>query len=82
MKFKIIDAEEIPYRNQVFDVVLACHMLYHIPNIKKALTSINRVIKPSGRFISTTTSKRHIWELRNFLSKFGLYPEEKMRLFS
>ena len=82
IKFEIIDAEEIPYPNQIFDVVIGCHMLYHIPNIEKALIEINRVLKPSGRFISTTVSQQHMRELKNFLSKFGLYSEEKKKLFS
>jgi ubiquinone/menaquinone biosynthesis C-methylase UbiE len=81
-KFEIIDAEEIPYPNQVFDVVIGCHMLYHMPNIDKALKSISRVLKPGGRFISTTISQRHIRELIEFLSEFGLYSKERKKLFS
>ncbi|MFX1376318.1 MAG: class I SAM-dependent methyltransferase [Promethearchaeota archaeon] len=79
--FEIIDAENIPYPNQVFDVVIGCHMLYHIPDIQKALMSISRVLKPSGRFISTTVSQLHMRELNEFLSEFGLYSEERMKLF-
>ncbi len=82
INFKVIDAQKIPYGNQNFDVVIGCHMLYHIPNIDKALVEISRVLKPSGRFISTTVSKNHIKELKNFLSKFGLYSDEKLKLFS
>jgi len=82
IKFEIIDAERIPYPNQIFDVVIGCHMLYHVPNIERALISINQVLKPNGRFISTTISQQHIRELKNFLSEFGLYSEEKMKLFS
>ena len=82
IKFEVINAEKIPYPNQNFDVVLACHMLYHIPNIKRALISINHVLKPGGRFIATTISQNHIQELKNFFSEFELYPEEKINLFS
>ncbi len=82
IKFEIIDAEKIPYPNQIFDVVIGCHMLYHIPNIQKALISINRILKSGGRFISTTISQQHIRELKDFLSEFGLYSEERMNLFS
>ncbi|MFX0094460.1 MAG: class I SAM-dependent methyltransferase, partial [Candidatus Hodarchaeota archaeon] len=46
INFEIIDAENIPYPDQVFDVVIGCHMLYHIPNIPKTLMSINRILKP------------------------------------
>ncbi len=82
IKFEIIDAEKIPYPNQIFDVVIGCHMLYHIPNIEKTLIAINRVLKPGGRFISTTISRQHIRELMNFLSEFRLYSDERLKLFS
>ncbi|MFX0001805.1 MAG: class I SAM-dependent methyltransferase [Candidatus Hermodarchaeota archaeon] len=82
IKFEIIDAEKIPYPNQSFDLILGCHMLYHVPNIERALIEINRTLKPNGRFIATTISQYHIQELKNFLSEFGLYSEEKIKLFS
>ncbi len=80
--FEIINAEKIPYANQIFDVVIGCHMLYHVPNIEKALIEIKRVLKPRGKFISTTISQHHIRELKHFLSEFGLYSEERLKLFS
>ncbi|MFX1281796.1 MAG: class I SAM-dependent methyltransferase [Promethearchaeota archaeon] len=78
IEFEIIDAEEISYPDHTFDVVIACHMLYHIPNIHQALESINRIMKPESRFIATTVSKRHLQELKDFLSGFGLYSGEKI----
>lgn len=82
IEFKIIDAENIPYPNQSFDVILACHMLYHIPNFKKALTEINRVIKYNGRFIATTVSRNHIKELTDFLFQFDLDIKMKKKYFN
>jgi ubiquinone/menaquinone biosynthesis C-methylase UbiE len=73
INFEIINAEKISYPNKTFNVVIACHMLYHVPNIEKTLLSINRVLKPNGRFISTTISQKHIRELMDFLSEFGLF---------
>ena len=39
-------------------------------------------MKPGGRFISTTISQQHIRELKEFLSEFGLYSEERWELFT
>jgi ubiquinone/menaquinone biosynthesis C-methylase UbiE len=80
MKFKVIDAESIPYEDETFDLVLGCHMLYHVPNIKRALESIRRVLKSGGFFITTTVSQRHIFELTKFLSQFNL--RDKKNIFS
>ena len=50
--------------------------------MSKSISEIYRVLKPGGRFISTTISRQHIRELRDFLSEFELYSVEKMKLFS
>ncbi len=51
------DAQNLPFLDQQFDLVLARHMLYHVPNIPKAVGEIVRVMKPTGLFMATTNSK-------------------------
>ena len=36
-KFEEIDAQSIPYPDETFDAVIANHMLYHVPDRRKAL---------------------------------------------
>lgn len=49
---EIIDITNINYPNHSFDVVIACHVLEHIPNEAKAVSELIRVIKPiEGRII-------------------------------
>ena len=52
-----IDIQSIPYGDGTFDVVIANHMLYHVPDLPKALGEVRRVLKPSGRFYASTNSK-------------------------
>ncbi len=68
--FQIIDAQDIPYENCSFDVVIANHMLYHVENIQGALSEINRVLKPGGNFYSSTVGKNHMVEIRDIMLKF------------
>lgn len=49
-KYKKINAEDIPYDDESFDVVIAEHMLYFVTDIEKALSEIKRVLKPNGIF--------------------------------
>ena len=49
-----VDIQNIPFDNACFDAVIANHMLYHIPDLDKALTEVNRVLKPRGKFYATT----------------------------
>lgn len=69
-KFQIIDAENIPYEDCSFDVIIANHMLYHVDNIGKALSEIYRVLKPGGYFYSSTVGQNHMIEIRDIMRKF------------
>lgn len=61
--FRVIDAQAIPYDDTFFDVVIANHMLYHIPDRAAALAEIQRVLKPGGQFFATTIGPTHLQEL-------------------
>jgi len=49
-----IDIQEIPFENETFDVVIANHMLFHVPDLNKALLEVKRVLKGNGIFYSAT----------------------------
>jgi ubiquinone/menaquinone biosynthesis C-methylase UbiE len=52
--FKQVDIQAIDFPNETFDIVIANHMLYHVPDLTRALTEVWRVLKPGGKFYSTT----------------------------
>lgn len=58
-----LDAQQLPLPDQIADVVLANHMLYHVPDIAAALTEIDRVLRPGGALIATTNSATNMGEL-------------------
>lgn len=49
-----IDIQSIPFPDDSFDVIIANHMLYHVPELHKALSEVIRVLKPGGTFYATT----------------------------
>lgn len=57
------NAMPIPLHEDTFDIIVANHMLYHVPDRQKAIGEINRVIKPNGRFKAATNGKNHLQEL-------------------
>lgn len=65
--FNVVDAENIPYENENFDVVIANHMLYHLNDIDRALGEINRVLKKDGYFFASTVGKNHMKEMRDIV---------------
>ncbi len=68
-KFEQIDAQSIPYPDETFDAVIANHMLYHVPDRKKALSGIKRVLKTNGRLFAATNGDRHLQEIGAWLSR-------------
>jgi ubiquinone/menaquinone biosynthesis C-methylase UbiE len=70
-EYLVIDVQSIPFEAGSFDGVIANHMLYHVPNIETALVEIRRVLKPGGRFYSTTVGKSHLVELYDLVGQFA-----------
>ena len=60
-----IDITDIPFEDGSFDFVIANHMLYHVPDLDKAIGEVHRVLKPDGVFYATTTGDRGISEYLN-----------------
>ena len=54
VSIKQIDIQEIPFEDETFDVVIANHMLFHVPDLNKALLEVKRVLKVDGVFYSAT----------------------------
>ncbi|MBA5850368.1 methyltransferase domain-containing protein [Clostridium sp. cel8] len=70
-QFKLVDAQNIPFNNNYFDGIIANNMLYHISDIEKAFSEINRVLKPGGTFYASTVGKNHMKEMRQIVSAFN-----------
>lgn len=70
--FKVIDADNIPYNDETFDAVIANHLLYLVPNVKKTLKEISRAINPGGILIASTSGKNYMKELEDLLRKSKL----------
>jgi ubiquinone/menaquinone biosynthesis C-methylase UbiE len=66
-KFEEIDAQSIPYDDETFDVVIANHMLYHVPDRSKAIGEIKRALKHDGYLLATTVGDNHMKEMMDWL---------------
>ena len=77
--FELIDAQSIPYGADHFDIVIANHFLYHVPNRAKAISEIRRVLKPGGPFYATTIGINHMAELPDLVSRFDPKNSEYLR---
>jgi SAM-dependent methyltransferase len=62
---RVGDAQGLPFPDASFDTVVAAWMLYHVPDVDRALAEAARVLVPGGRLVAVTNSVRHIEELRD-----------------
>ncbi len=65
--FMVSDAQANPFRDGFFDVVMARHMLYHVPDIDKAVAEAARVLRPGGSLLTVTNSENTMpeyWSIR------------------
>jgi SAM-dependent methyltransferase len=69
-QYVLIDAQAIPLPAESLDVVIANHMLYHVPDRTKALAGIRRVLKQGGRLYATTVGREHMQELDELVCRF------------
>ena len=63
------NVEQIPLESNQFDLALANHMLYHVPDIGLALKQIRRVLKPGGRFYAATNGFRNLIEVWEWVAQ-------------
>jgi ubiquinone/menaquinone biosynthesis C-methylase UbiE len=60
--YQVIDIQEIPCPDQSFDAVIANMMLYHVPDLRRGLAEVRRVLKPGGIFCCATYGENGIME--------------------
>lgn len=69
LAFQVVDAESIPFDDEDFDVVIACHMLYHVPDTQKALSEMSRVLRPGGVLYASTCGLNHMREIGDLIAR-------------
>lgn len=68
---RVGDVQDLAFADGEFDVAVAAWMLYHVPELDRALGELARVLRPGGRLVAVTNSTRHLRELTDLA---GLVP--------
>lgn len=68
--YKQIDIQDISYPDNYFNIAIANHMLYHVPNLNEALVEVNRILKPGGVFYAATNGIKHMKEIYEMVHEF------------
>jgi len=70
--YALADAQALPFADDSFDVVVANHMIYHIPDRPRAFAEFARVLVSGGVLFASTVGERHLEEIDVRLRAFGL----------
>ncbi|MBV9411181.1 MAG: class I SAM-dependent methyltransferase [Acidimicrobiia bacterium] len=57
------DAESLPLADASVDVALAMHMLYHVPDIPRAIAELRRIVRPGGTLLVSANGPGGMAEL-------------------
>jgi len=77
---RVGDAQELPFEDAEFDCVAANWMLYHVPDLDRALAEFARVLRPGGRLVAATNGLRHLEELWSLVGRNRA--DEPVRFFA
>lgn len=69
--FVVADVQDLPFDAARFDLVIANHMLYHVPDRQRALAELRRVLRPGGRLAAATNGPGHLRELGDVTARFA-----------
>ncbi len=72
-----IDAENLPFENESFDLVYSWGVLHHIPNMQKSIDEIHRVLKQNGKIAIMIYNKYSLVGLQLYIV-YGLL---KLQIF-
>lgn len=67
--FSQVDAQNLPFEDNTFDLITANHVLFFIPDIPQALNEIRRVLRPGGWLTATTNGKDNKQDLYNLVAQ-------------
>ena len=70
VQYRVMDAQEITFPDGAFDIVIASHMLYHVPDRARAIIEARRVLREGGSFYATTASLDNLAELKALLREY------------
>jgi SAM-dependent methyltransferase len=61
------DVQALPFPEACFDGALACHMLYHVPDIARGIAELRRVLRPGGNLYAATNSAENMQALLSLI---------------
>lgn len=66
----VVDCEQIPFKDNYFDCVIANHVLFYLNDLNQGLKEIRRVLRPDGVLYCSTYGHNHMKEINEIVKEF------------
>jgi len=70
-RFIVSDIQALPYLSTQFDLAIANHMLYHVPDLSLAFSEVKRVLVQGGTLMAATNGIDHMKELNELVERIA-----------
>lgn len=70
VEFSRMDAQSLDVSTASVDLVVANHMLYHVPDRGRAIAEFRRVLRPGGRLVAATNGRGHLRRIHEIAERF------------
>jgi len=82
VRAEVCDVQALPFDDDMFAIVIANHMLYHVPDPDRAVAELARVVRPDGVVLAATNGYGHMREINDALAEvFGDHGEQLYEVF-
>lgn len=79
---RVCDVQALPFADEAFDVVIANHMLYHVPDPDRGVAELARVVHHDGVVLAATNGYGHMREINDAIAEvFGGHGEGLYEVF-
>lgn len=65
----VADAQTLPLRDRVVDAALCMHMLYHVPDLPRAIGELRRIVRQGGKVLVSTNGPGHTAQAKAILAR-------------
>src|SRR3990172_4017681 len=81
LNFALIDGMSLAFRDSVFDVVIWAHIYEHVPDARRVLGEIRRVLRPGGICYFAADNRLQVWEPHHRLPFLSWLPRPMSHLY-
>jgi len=66
-EFVVWDCEDLPFKDNSFDIIVCSQSFHHYPNPQKFFDSVKRVLRPGWKLI---LRDMHLWKLLSYFANY------------